>query len=119
MKRERISEYTLRAGVAFAFLYPALNAFIDPNAWIGYFPPFVKGFIPDLTLLHAFGAIELVLAIWILSGWKIFWPSFASGAMLLSIVFFNLAEFQVLFRDLSIAAMAFTLAVINFNNESR
>ena len=119
MRRERLPEYILRIGVAFAFLFPALNAFGDPNAWIGYFPSFVKGFVPDLTLLHVFGAVEILLAAWILSGWKIFWPSSIAAAMLLGIVFFNIPEFQVLFRDLSIAAMAISLAVINFHNESR
>ena len=106
----------LRAGVAFAFLYPPLNALVDPNAWIGYFPTFVKGYVPDLVLLHVFGAVEVVVAVWILSGWRIFWPSLAAAAMLLAIVVFNPSNFQVLFRDISLAAMALTLAVLSWSN---
>lgn len=117
MTRERIARLGLRAGVAFAFLYPPLNAFVDPYAWIGYFPTFLKGYIPDLVLLHAFGVVESIVALWILSGWRIFWPSLAATAMLLAIVMFNPSNFQVLFRDISIAAMALALAMISYGDE--
>ncbi|RJQ34323.1 hypothetical protein C4556_02875 [Candidatus Parcubacteria bacterium] len=116
MKEGTLAHIALRAGVAFAFLYPPINALFDPYAWIGYFPPFVKGFIPDLTLLHIFGAVEVILALWILSGWRIFWPSLTAGGMLLGIVVFNMPNFQVLFRDISIAAMSLALAVISYQN---
>jgi len=114
-----VTEYILRGGVAFAFLYPPINALSDPYAWIGYFPVFLKGYVPDLTLLHAFGVVEILLALWILSGWRIFWPSLAAAAMLLGIVAFNMPNFQVLFRDISIAAMALVLAMISYENERR
>lgn len=116
MTRERIARLGLRAGVAFAFLYPPLNAFVDPYAWIGYFPTFLKGYVPDLVLLHAFGVVEAIVALWILSGWRIFWPSLAACAMLLAIVMFNPSNFQVLFRDISIAVMALALAVLSWSN---
>ena len=117
MTRERIARLLLRAGVAFAFLYPPLNALVDPNAWIGYFPAFLKGYVSDLVLVHAFGVVETIVALWILSGWKIFWPSLAATAMLLAIVVFNPSNFQVLFRDISLAAMALALAVISYDDE--
>lgn len=113
------ADFILRAGVAFAFLYPPLGAFINPDSWIGYFPPFSRGFVPDLVLLHAFGFVEVVLALWILSGWRIFWPSAAATVMLVAIVAFNRPEFEVIFRDLSIAAMALSLAVVSWGHESR
>ena len=61
----------LRVGVAFAFLYPALSALYNPFAWIGYFPAFTLGIVPDLVLLHSFGAVEIIIGVWILSGKKI------------------------------------------------
>lgn len=109
----------LRVGVAFAFLYPPWSALQDPNAWIGYFPLFVKGFLPDIVLLHAFGVVEVVLALWILSGWRIFYPSLVAALMLGGIVVLNVPEFQVLFRDLSIAAMALALALTRLPRENR
>jgi uncharacterized membrane protein YphA (DoxX/SURF4 family) len=119
MTPERIAQIALRIGVAFAFLYPPLNALADPNAWIGYFPPFVKGYVSDELLLHAFGVLEVVIALWVLSGWRIFLPSVVATAMLMGIVVFNLNNFQVLFRDLAIAAIPFALAVISYSDERR
>lgn len=108
----------LRAGLAFAFLYPPLNALADPNSWIGYFPPFMRGIVPDPVLLHSFGAVEVVIALWILSGWRIFWPSLVAAIILLSIVVFDPSEFQVVFRDLSIASIAVALAITARNASS-
>ncbi len=114
MSSERISDLILRAGLAFAFLYPPVNALFDPDAWIGYFPWFLYDIVPNAILLHSFGVIEVIIAIWILSGRKIFWPSMAAALMLFSIVAFNVQNFQVLFRDLSIAALALAVAVRNW-----
>lgn len=108
-----VADLLLRGAVAFAFLYPPINAWSDPNAWIGYFPAFTQGLLPDATLLHVFGVVEIVLALWILSGWKIFFPSLIAAAMLIGIVVFNLSEFQVLFRDVSIALAALALAFMH------
>lgn len=111
MTRDRIADLILRAGVAFAFLFPALDAIADPDSWIGYFPKFMHGLAPDLVLLHAFGAVEVALALWILSGRRIVWPSLIAALMLVGIVAFNLAQFQIVFRDLAIAAAALALAL--------
>ena len=108
----------LRLGVAFALLYPPWSALSDPSAWIGYFPLFMK-FLPDPVLLYTFGAVEVILALWILSGWKIFYPSLIAAVMLVGIVVLNMPEFQVLFRDLSIAAMALALALLHLPRENR
>lgn len=105
------AEIILRIGLAFAFLYPPLNAITDPNAWIGYFPPFTRGIVDDMVLLHGFGIVEAIIAIWILWGRHIFWPASAAFLMLLSIVVLDYTEFQVVFRDLSIAAIALYFAV--------
>lgn len=104
----------LRMGLAFAFLYPPFNAISNPDSWLGYFPEFVRAaahaaHMPDLVLLHGFGMIEVIIALWILSGWKLFLPSAAAFVLLLSIVFFDFSNFEVVFRDLSIAAIALAL----------
>ncbi len=107
------ADFLVRLGVAFAFLFPPANALLDPYSWVGYFPPFVHGWLPDMVMLHAFGLVEVVIGLWILSGRRIFIPSVAAVVMLLAIVAFNLGDFQILFRDVSIALAALALAIQN------
>lgn len=111
MGNETLSWIILRVGLAFAFLYPAVNAIFDPNSWLGYFPPFVHGYVSDAVLLHSFGAVEVILALWILSGWRIFYPSALAFVMLAAIIVLDWHEFQILFRDVSIASIALALTV--------
>lgn len=119
MPSERVANFFLRLGVGFAFLYPSLDAFADPYTWLGYFPKFMHGIVPDMILLHSFGAIEIIIALWILSGKKIFLPSSAATLLLLAIVFCNLQDFQIVFRDISISAMSGALAIMAYNSNPR
>ncbi|MBV9159371.1 MAG: hypothetical protein JO019_02110 [Candidatus Kaiserbacteria bacterium] len=119
MNMSRWSIITLRCGIAFTFLYPPIDAFFNPFSWIGYFPTFLRGFVPDLVLLHSFGAVEIVIAIWILIGWRIFWPAVLATLMLLSIVVFDFRDFEVLFRDLALAAAALSLALAEYPRQKQ
>lgn len=105
------AQWLLRVGVAFAFLYPPLDALANPDSWLGYFPQFLLASgIPSTVLLHGFGVIEAVIAVWILSGWHAEWPAGIAAVTLAAIVAFNAAQFEILFRDLSIALAAAALA---------
>lgn len=110
-----VPELLLRIGVAFAFLYPPISALFDPFAWIGYFPPFLldSAGSSELILLHVFGVFEIAIAVWILFGRRIWIPSFVATVLLIAIVVMNTAQFEVLFRDLSIALMAATLMYLH------
>lgn len=119
MRRERIAFAALRAGAAFAFLYPAVSAVFDPVSWLGYFPHVVRalpaqiGFPVDpLILLHGFGALEVILAFWILFGKNIRIPAVVATLMLLAIVAFNWTDMDVVFRDISISLMTGALALL-------
>jgi uncharacterized membrane protein YphA (DoxX/SURF4 family) len=110
---ERFSkiDFVLRLGVAFAFLYPPISAFFNPYAWVGYFPSFILDLPIDQTvLLHSFGVLEIIIALWILLGKNIFIPSLLASIMLLGIVVFNIPQMDVIFRDISILFMSGALA---------
>jgi len=116
--RERLVNRVLRVGTAFAFLYPPLRALSDPIAWLGYLPGFIRtlpaqiGFSLDsLALLHGFGIIEAALAVWILFGRDVRIPATLAAMLLFAITIFNWAYLDIVFRDLSIAAMALALAL--------
>ena len=114
-------DWILRIGLAFAFIYPALDAIVDPYSWLGYFPASLLQLshganVPDLVLLHSFGTLEVILALWLLSGWRAFWPACLMFLMLLGIVVLDSpgGQFEVLFRDVSIASIALALAVAHY-----
>lgn len=111
MARERLAHLVLRVGAAFAFLYPPVRAIYDPVSWLGYFPHTVRALpIDSLVLLHGFGAIEVILALWLLSGRRIKIPAVIMTFMLLAIVVLNIPEMDIVFRDISIALMTLALA---------
>lgn len=108
----KTSELLLRVAVAFSFIYPPISALTDPYAWLGYFPVWTTTLLGTnaLLALHLFGAVEVLLALWILFGKHIRVPSYIAAALLLLIVGFNMPQFPILFRDVSIALAALALA---------
>ena len=111
MSTEKITSLLLRIGVAFAFLYPAVKAIFDPLSWLSYFPDFMLGILPDIVLLHSFGVLEAVIAIWILSGKNIFIPSVLAALILAAIIVIHSSGMDVVFRDVPILLMAVALAL--------
>lgn len=105
-------ELLLRVGLAISFLYPALHALTDPYAWIGYFPPFLLSLAGEHTILmlHVWGAIEVVLALWLLFARHVFIPSTIMAIALMAVVIANPAQFPILFRDVTIVLAAGALA---------
>lgn len=114
MKDERTVMLLLRLGLAFAFIYPAVSAVFEPTSWIGFFPDFIREFVGnDTLLLHAFGSTESIIGFWLISGRALFTPSALASLYLIAIIFFNWAAMEIVFRDISILAMALTLAYAN------
>ncbi len=115
------SEGLLRLGLAFAFLYPAIDAIFEPSSWLGYLPGIVtQAFhlvsiplnLSDLVLLHSFGMLEVILAFWVTLARNVRIPAIMMAGILFVIVGFNLdpANFSVVFRDVSIALAALALS---------
>lgn len=107
----KTSSLLLRLALAFAFLYPAYGFWANPNDWVGYIPSFVKEFgLSQEVLLWGLLAVHVIIALWILSGWRVFIPSLLAASFLVSVVYFNWKQLDVLFRDISLALAALALA---------
>lgn len=100
----------LRIALAISFIYPPIDAFFRPQDWISYFPQFLLNAVPNMVLLDVWGIAEIIIGLWILSGRRIFLPSVVAGLLLCLIVLFNLPLLEILFRDVALALVAFTLA---------
>lgn len=105
-------ELLLRVALAISFLYPAAHALIDPYAWVGYFPGFLLDLAGgnDMLMLHLWGAIEALLAAWVLFGRRVLVPASIMAVALMLVVIANPAQFPILFRDISLALAAAALA---------
>ncbi len=116
--RNEIILLLLRIGVAFAFIYPAIAAYFNPLAWIGFFPLFVRDFFPsDTILLGMFGLSEILIGMWLLAGKKIFIPSAIATLYLFGIIVFNWALMDIIFRDIPILLTTLALTIWSFNGK--
>ncbi|MBI3074975.1 MAG: hypothetical protein HYY92_02040 [Parcubacteria group bacterium] len=105
--------FLLRAGLAFSFAYAAVGAFLNSSAWIGFFPPFLLALFPETLLLVGFGAGELALAVWLLSGVRTRPAALIATVALAGIALFNLSQMDIVFRDFALALAALALAELS------
>lgn len=114
------TQLLLRIGVAFAFAYPAVSAWFTPYAWVGYVPAGIHDLLGsyDMLFLHTFGIVELLLAVWFLSGKRLFIPSVVASVLLTLIIVTNVHQMDVLFRDIPILCMTLILALETYRAKS-
>ncbi len=112
-KQISIAWFLLRFGVAFTFLYASISAFINPIPWLGYFPDFMRAWGIDATLLFTWGGGELVIGLWLLSGYRIFLPSIAAAGLMLGIFLTDFDSLNIIFRNVCILCTSISLAIIS------
>ena len=117
MNKEKIVSLLLRAGIAFTLIYASIAGFLNPGAWVGFIPDFIDKMFGAELSLKMNGVIEIILALWILSGKKIFYPALISGIFMFGIIMLNLGAFDILFRDVAVLLMAAALAVLEFDKK--
>ena len=103
----------LRLGLALAFLYAGVAAFIDPNSWIGDFPLWMRELLPGKLLLGGHSALQIGLALWLFSGRRTFYAALASSLILMLIIIQNITLLDILFRDIAILCGAIALAMLH------
>ncbi len=112
-KLARVSIF-LRIGVAFVFLYAAVAAFVEPYAWIGYLPLFLRYMVRGEILLPMFSIAEIVLALWLLWGRWLFYSAAIASLMLIGIIFFNFGALDIVFRDVAILCSSAALMIMGW-----
>lgn len=112
MGNQKLASLILRIGLAFVFGYAAISALIIPEAWIGFYPQFIRNIVPDQILLYSHSFGEIFLAVWLLSGKKTFYAAVLSAVWILGIILGTLNVFLITFRDVAILFSAGALAVL-------
>lgn len=114
-----IAKLLLRIGLAFVFLYAAIGSLTFPINWVWYIPDWMRIIIPVETQLILHALAELVLGIWLLSGWKIFYVAIFAAVDLLVITVINLNIMDIVFRDVGLFFAATALAFLYKDQSKR
>lgn len=111
MNKVALVNLLLRIGLAGIFLYAALSGTLHPDDWIGYLPQFLRNIFPAKYLLISFDVYELILSVWLLTGWKTFYSAVLSTLTLFGIIVTSLGALDITFRDFGLLLAAIALAV--------
>ena len=114
-KKNLLISFLLRSGLAIAFFYAGISSFLNPTSWIGFVPNFVGLIIPKEIFLIIFSGYQILLGIGLLFDYKTFALSILSSATLFLILFGNIMNLEILFRDIAILFMALALATLSRN----
>ncbi len=116
---EALVSFLLRTGLAITFLFAAIASFIEPDAWIGFFPEWMRTLLPETILLFGFSFYEAFLACWLLSNKKPFEAAVLSSLTLLLIILANVTVLYIVFRDVAIFFASLALAALHFNKKNK
>jgi len=99
------------------FFYAAVAALITPAAWVGFFPNWTRVMVSGQILIYLFSLWQIILAIWIISGKRLFSSALAAAITLLLIIVSNVEFFDVIFRDFYLLASALLLTALSRQEE--
>lgn len=109
-----LASFILRVALAIPFLFVAIDITLQPEAWIGFVPSFLRNLLPGQLLLGAHSLLDLGLAVWLLSGWRTKYAAAFSAFNLAAIVVVNLTALDVIFRDVGLLLAAVALGVLQY-----
>lgn len=115
MHNKKIISGLLRIGIAFSFLYPAIDSLFNSDTWVGFFPNWLLSISPVdvIVLATIFSVIEIFIAVGILLMPKPTLPTLTAIIVLGAIIVFNWSALDIVFRDISILIMAIALIVLH------
>lgn len=109
-----LASFMLRVALAMPFLFVAIDAVMQPEAWVGFIPSFVRNLLPESLVLGAHALLDFTLALWLLFGWKIKYAAFFSALNLAVIIAVNLSALDIIFRDAGLLLAALALGVLQY-----
>jgi len=95
-------------------LYAAVQTTLHPADWTWFFPTFLRNPVPHQVLLSGFSLYEIVISIWLLTGWRLLYSSSLAALTLPGIIVFNPASLDIVFRDVAIFFTAAALTASSY-----
>lgn len=115
--RVNLAIWLMIIGLVAVLLYAAINSFMHPDDWVGYFPHWMRGIVPESLLLNGFSLFEIVLSLWLLSRKYLFYSAVLTALLMFGIMVFNPSQLIITFRDVAILFAALALAVLNYKKD--
>ncbi len=109
--KNQLAILSLRIGIAFALLYAGISIFLNPLAWIGFVPGFVRN-IAGNNALYAHAVFDIFLGLWLLSNQKTFYAASLTALNLFFITIFNFSAMEIVFRDVTVFFACIALALM-------
>jgi uncharacterized membrane protein YphA (DoxX/SURF4 family) len=109
------AKFLIQFGLAFTLLYAGIDSFWHTNDWLGFVPQWVENFGTPIRLaLHMHAVVEIILGLWLLSGWRLRWAGLLAALDMLVIIGIgglSREMFLITFRDVGLVFMGIFLAV--------
>ena len=118
-KKDILISFLLRSGLAIVFFYAGISSFLNPTNWIGFVPNFLGAIISKEIFLMIFSIFEILLGIGLLFDYKTFTLSILSSITLFLILFGNIMNLEILFRDVAILFMALALVALSYRKKGK
>src|SRR3989344_5086023 len=109
-----LTSFILRVALAVPLLFAAIDATLQPQAWVGFIPLFLRNIFPEALLLGAHALLDFTLAVWLLSGWKTKEAAIFSGLNLFTIIVVNITVLEIVFRDVGLLLAAVALGALQY-----
>src|SRR3989338_10186174 len=109
-----LASFTLRVALAIPFLFVAIDATLQPEAWVGFIPSLVRDILPASLVLGVHALVDFTLAVWLLSGWRTKEAAIFSGLNLFTIIVVNITVLEIVFRDVGLLLAAVALGALQY-----
>lgn len=108
-----LASLILRIGLAAVFIYAAIGAFVQPDAWISFVPSFTSHFIAPHLTLDIISVVQLGLAACLLLNLYATYTAIVAILFLAGVMVFNLATLLITFRDIGLIAAAVAVILLD------
>jgi len=109
LSKKQLPAFVLSLGLAFVFIYAGVSSLLHPLEWIGYLPRFLGDFVSLELAIKLIAVYEIILGVVLVSGKFRKIAAALTALTLAGIIFADLSQFAVTFRDVGLLFAAVAL----------
>ena len=113
LSKKQLPAFVLSLGLAFVFIYAGVASLLHPLEWIGYLPHFLGDFVSLELAIKLIAVYEIILGVVLISGKFRKIAAALTALTLAGIIFADLSQFAVTFRDVGLLFAAAALFLLD------